>query len=111
MPLKMCTGHLHDLREQLRRKNLWRLHQPERAQLFAQQWLAGACAPHEFDPLVVSILEINKKVSELCGQLVNGTTVCPICLASRHLMTDISVTWLDDVTDLMLLTAKVNHLA
>lgn len=111
--MKTCAGHYVDLKRSLERKGLWHLVDlsPSVMADRTQRWLtgAGSCAPQHFCPLVVSLLEVQKKVADLFGP--QAETVCPFCEAARGMNNDkIPAAWIDNVTDLMLVTAKVNHL-
>ena len=108
--MKICARHFSDLSEQVKHKGMGSMIRPERSELFAQQWLAGHARVHEFDPLVVAALEVNKKATELCGAaIINGS--CPLCTVTKVLQNHTAdQTWIDNVTDCMLLFAKVNNL-
>lgn len=108
--MKLCSGHLHDLSHAIKHKGLGRFINPERTTEFARKWLNGTASLHEFDPLVVSMLEINAKATQICGtHLINGS--CPLCTVERVLAPNPAAeTWIDNVSDCMLLFAKVNHL-
>lgn len=109
--MKHCSRHLHELSDALRKKNLWRLVQPERATELAGKWLAGHSRPDEFDPMVVSVLEINAKASQLCYGLSWAGSECPLCKVESVLQnSNAGEMWIDNVTDLMVVTAQVNGL-
>ena len=110
-PTKMCAGHYHDLAAALRKKNLWFLVAQESSERErrAQEWLKGTAKFHEFDPLVVSMLEITQK----CRMLVSGGLPmgCSLCNAMKLLNDErVPEAWIDNITDLMVVTARINGL-
>lgn len=108
--MKICAGHMFELSGAIRRKGMWPLVNTSNATHFAQRWLEGTAKQHEFDPLVVAALEVSAKAKQLCGDLLHAET-CPLCQINLVLQNaDASQAWIDNVSDLMLLTAKVNHL-
>lgn len=107
--MKHCSRHSHDLLGVLRRKGMARLVNPARAQVFAERWIAGTATKPEFDPYVVSVLEIFKKCKDMNIYVLDGA--CPLCTINKALQdATADVKWIDNVTDLMLLTARVNEL-
>lgn len=107
---RLCSGHIHDLAEQVKRKGLWRFVRPENTEAFAKRWLAGTATMQEWDPLCISVLEIQKKASDTFGRdFVNGS--CPLCVAAKiYRSVRIPGAWIDNITDLMIIQARVNHL-
>lgn len=108
--LKLCSGHYIDLRRALQHKGIWHLctvdaHlRGERAKM----WLAGQCPAHQFDPFAVSLLEMRNKLSDLTGGHPVG---CLLCNAMKLLDNEkVPAAWLDNITDLMVVTARVNGL-
>lgn len=107
--MKYCTGHLHDLRKQLDRKGLSRLIHPERAGEFGQRWVQGTAKAHEFDPMVVAMLEIGAKCRQLGIEFTDRA--CPLCAVNVGLKRpDAASSWTDNVTDLMVVVAQTNGL-
>lgn len=110
--MKNCARHSSDLSEALKRKGLWHLVKPERAQDFAVRWLQGTATAVEFDPYVVASLEINMKMVKFLRIQPEHPQECPLCRVNLVLCnSEADKAWIDNVTDLMLLTAKVNDLA
>lgn len=113
MTIRMCSGHAIDLAKEIKRKGMGHLvyNDPEHVEHFVQRWIHGVSPREEFNPFVVAVLEITKKAQDIVPPLMlEGGTRCPICCVSRHLHRDVAVDWIDGVSDLMLLTAKVNEL-
>lgn len=109
--MKLCSKHSHDLRKQLERRGLDKLINPAHAGEFAQRWLDGDALAEEFDPYVVAALEINAKAQQFGVVDLNDMNVCPLCAINRVLQNSrADESWVDNVADLMLITAKVNHL-
>lgn len=105
--MKLCHTHLHDLLHMLRKKDLASMvsRDKNKAATFGRRWLAGApISLREFDPLVVSIFEINAKAAQMIGI----STGCPLCAAAHHIRSDCDKLWIDSVTDLM--AAQVLHM-
>lgn len=106
---KMCIGHSHGLIAALRRKGMGSLIRPEQAAKFARRWLDGTATKPEFDPYVVAGLEILSKCRVMNIYVLPGG--CPLCAAEKALQNaDAGVAWIDNVSDLMLLTAQTNRL-
>lgn len=110
--MKLCTSHSHDLRAVLMRKGLWHLVKPERAAEAAKEWLDGNTTDATFDPYVGCVVEINGKAQDMgIVHRLQPEDTCPLCETNRHLQrTDAAMMWIDNVTDAVLLVAKVNHL-
>lgn len=108
--MKICSRHFSDLAYAVKHKGMGLMIRPEKSEMFAHHWLNGHSKLHEFDPLVVAALEINKKATELCGAaIINGS--CPLCTVAKVLQrTDAADVWIDNVSDCMLVFAKVNGL-
>lgn len=106
--MKLCSAHSSDLSKALRRKGIAHLMRPERAVEFAQKWLAGTTTKSEFDPYVVATLEIAKKASDLGVYVV--PTCCPLCTVNAAYRKELAQSWVDNVTDLMLIVARTNDL-
>ena len=111
--MKICNTHFADLRAALNKKGLGPLmeNNDDRAVAeFALRWLQGTASMEEFDPLVVSVLEITSHAKTMLG-IDPQDPRCPLCAVDFYLGSRGAESWIDNVTDLMLLTAKVNHLA
>jgi len=117
--MKICDNHYQNLAFALKKKGVWHLVGPQATrQERAVRWVTGKVAEEDsFDPLMVSILEISQKAKLLIGDQIllakpNGQHYCPLCEANRffqkHEMAD---SWIDNCSDLMLLTAQTNGLA
>jgi len=108
--MKHCARHFEDLYHMVKHKGMGSMVRPEQAEQFAHYWLNGSAKVHEFDPLVVSVLEINKKAMELCGPAIKQGE-CPLCTIAKVLQRkDAAETWIDNVTDAMLIFCKMNRL-
>lgn len=107
--MKFCASHFHDLDHTLKHKGMGRFINPAHAETFAQRWLDGTATILEFDPLVVSVLEIKAKTVQMGMVCLNGD--CPLCAANRALQNlDTADAWIDNISDLMLITCKTNNL-
>ena len=105
----VCARHSHDLLAACRKKGMGSLVRPERSRLFAERWLAGTATKPEFDPYVVAVMEIFSKCKQMNIYVLPGA--CPVCTAAVAIQSvKTADSWIDNVTDLMLLTARVNHL-
>lgn len=107
----LCPGHFEDLKQALTRKGLWYLvdTSPEALTRNIQAWLAGKTTDKQFDPLVGALCEIRQKLVEMGAQQANST--CPLCQVNRILQTvTADQSWIDNVTDMMVLVAKVNDI-
>lgn len=107
--MKLCSTHQHDLVRAVERKGMGHYVSKSagEATLKARRWLQGTACAQEFDPFVVSVLEINKKVSEQLGD-VRGA--CPLCAVQHYMGSAADAEWIDNVTDLMVVTCQTNGL-
>lgn len=106
---KMCSGHSHGLMGALRKKGMGSLIRPERAAESAKKWLDGTALKHEFDPYVVASLEILAMCNKMNIYVIEGA--CPLCTTNAALQNAAAADkWIDNVSDLMLLTAQTNQL-
>lgn len=107
--MSLCARHSHDLSAVLRRKGLGALIRPEAARQSAELWLKGQTRPKDFDPYVVSALEIFSKCNQLSIYVIKDA--CHLCTAAAALRKDeLPDAWIDNVTDLMAITARTNGL-
>ena len=116
MSRKLCNKHIHELNFALKRKGLGHLisKSDEEARAKAMRWVQGTTPEGEFDPLVVSVLEIYKKAADMVGQrAVDG---CALCLVHKELghralyVDDLAQSWIDNISDHMLATCLFNGL-
>jgi hypothetical protein len=110
--MRLCDKHIHELSHALSKKGMAHLCSLSDAQAKerGEKWLLGTAKWHEFDPLVVSVFEICKKAVDLFGQqrVANG---CPLCKLPRITrIVGIADSWIDNVTDQMLVLALANGL-
>ncbi len=116
--MKFCSRHMHDMGAAIRKKGMGHMITQSDVEVArkAQAWLAGTLPAHEFDPMIASILEVNAKAVDLLGtrlleQKNNGNHHCPLCSANQILKNPaIDTSWIDNVTDLMVITAHQNGL-
>lgn len=111
--MKPCSRHSSQITDALKKKGLWHVvdQTPAVVQERAARWLAGNAGPQDVDPLIITLLEINKKAVETCGDylLSAATTYCPLCEVERTLqVADAGEQWVDNCTDAVLLICKVN---
>jgi hypothetical protein len=107
--MKMCNTHMHDLHSAIKRKGMGSMvsGSAEEATRKARLWLDGRLeTPADFDPLVASTLEVFNKAKENVGDLPDS--VCPLCAVDRVL--SCATTWVDNVTDIMVLVCETNNL-
>ena len=114
--MKLCNSHWSDLVKAIKHKGLGRLisTHPEQAETRTRKWLAGTARPDDFDPLVVSTLEIYHKAAEMLGHAVTDRTHghrCPLCEINRALQKQADAEWVDNVTDLMIVDCQTNNIA
>ena len=107
---KLCTRHTHDLHEDIKKKGMGRYVSlnTQDVKRKTHLWLHGAATPADFDPYVVAVLEINKKAHEEYGIPHHHT--CPLCYIDHILGMRAATTWIDNVTDLMVVTCRTNNL-
>ena len=111
--MKICGTHFDEVKKALIRKGLGHLikdRNGEQLSDFAVRWLLGTATMEEFDPLVVAILEITNHAKIFIGMQPQDHR-CPLCGVTYALGVGADDKWVDNVTDLMLLTSKVNGLA
>ena len=116
--MKICSRHLHDLMQSIRYKGMGYLvtNDPQEARQRAEMWLAGNLPIEKFDPMVGATFEIYGKASELCGEFIerhryNGSEPCPLCLVPKYLHdAGADTSWIENVTDALLVMAQVNHI-
>lgn len=107
--MKICGRHSHDMLHALRRRGMQKLIRPEDSVTFAKRWLEGLATKPEFDPFVVATLEIFKKCHDMSIYVLEGG--CPLCAVNVAFQkNDADASWIDNVSDLMLLTAQTNRL-
>lgn len=107
--MKLCQRHISDLIGAIRRKGMGHLISVNDAQASARcaKWLDGKTTADEFDPLVVSMLEINHKAS-LVTNLSVTAPCCPLCEVERRMQRYVASSWIDNVTDMMILICETN---
>lgn len=107
---KICNNHLVNIRKAVDAKGMGHLvaKTEETAKMRAGMWLAGNCPAEQFDPFVVSILEIHQKGREVFGPLPHEG--CPLCAAEQIIQRKADNEWIDNCTDAMVVVAKVNGL-
>lgn len=113
--MKLCTSHLYDLVKALNQKGLGHLITQDAvpAKIKAERWLAGIAKADEFDPLIVSIFEISKKAMEAMldrSMPRPQDRVCPLCVMNHVIGPACDREWTDNITDLMVVTARTNNL-
>lgn len=105
--MKFCNTHGHDLLATIKRKGMGS-HvslSGEEASMKARKWLAGRLeSPRDFDPYAVSTLEIFQKAKDNFGSVPEH--ICPLCVAETTL--HCAATWIDNVTDAMVLVFEAN---
>lgn len=113
--MKFCARHLTDLTAAIRRKGMIGLchDDPAIVRHLAKRWLRGASGSKpsvtDFDPRVVAMLEICQKAHDV--GLPRLAPACPICGAAKILQDNkVPDAWIDNVSDVLLLIAKVNNL-
>jgi hypothetical protein len=102
----------------LKKKGVWHLVGPQATRLErAQRWVTATVKEEDgFDPLMVSILEISQKAKQLIGDQIvmpkaNGQHCCPLCEANKfYKKHEMAASWIDNCSDLMLLTCQTNGL-
>lgn len=107
--MKLCGRHEADLIHQLKRKNLWKFctNIPALIEERTVKWLDGMAAPSEVDPLIICLLEINKKAEEFCGAGIvlpkaNGQPHCALCEVGKLICNKADIEWTDNITDAVL---------
>lgn len=105
----ICQPHLDTIIRELKRKGLYHLcAQTEHAiNKRTAMWLKGTVQQHEFDPLIVTRLEIHAKAKRMLPAL--SVEHCDLC-AARTLGKDTDAIWISGFTDLQLEVAKRNNL-
>lgn len=111
--MKHCSKHMVELRDLLRKKGLGRYigDDADLSKQRAQLWLQGLSSPGDFDPLVVSVLEIYQKVTTMKLPIdeLGGQERCPLCLLPHFLgVITASDMWMDNVTDAMVIVARAH---
>lgn len=102
-----CTFHFEGLAHAMRHRGMAALIRPERAAVFVDSWLKGTAPFYEFDPLIVSSLEVRSK----CMQLGVPNEGCPLCCANKYVdLPDCDDVWTAAVADLMLHQARLRGL-
>ena len=106
--MKLCARHINELIRILKVKGLWHRvdTSPAAVQDRTRKWLNGVSTPAEIDPLVISVMEINRKAVETVGNTItmvkaNGEHHCPLCEVNRFLKQNADISWLDNCTDAM----------
>ncbi len=110
--MRCCQNHFQEVRKAIIAKGMQKLlkHEDTRdIQIFATRWIVGYAAAQEFDPLIVAMLEINNHAHMMIG-MAKEDPRCPLCLVEFTMGQKADQKWIDNVTDLMLLTAKANDL-
>ena len=106
----ICSRHLADLNTALRHKGLLPLckwESQEEIKQFATTWLQGSAVRESFDPRIVAILEIQAKAR----QMRFNTHACPLCTIPKVTSnTAAAASWLDNISDLMVIVARTNEL-
>ena len=104
----LCPRHSYDLLSMIKRKGMERHITQHTADVRRKTllWLRGQSQPQDFDPYIVSSLEIIKKARDEYGAAHNGG--CPLCYV-EHLL-GAADAWIDNVTDLMVVTCHANGL-
>lgn len=105
--MKFCNTHSHDLLAAIKRKGMGShvSMTPGEAATKARMWLAGSLnSPRDFDPYVVSTLEVFQKAKDNFGSLPEH--ICPFCVADTTLKC--AATWIDNVTDAMVMVCEAN---
>lgn len=116
--MKHCSRHMSDLARAIRKKGMGHMITQSDVDIArkTQLWFQGALTAEEFDPLLVSILEINAKAVDLLGtrlleKKANGNEHCPLCSANQILKsTRMDISWIDNITDMMVIVALSNGL-
>lgn len=106
---RLCATHSSALLEMVKRKGMGRYitQSTDSVRRKTKLWLTGQAQPYDFDPYIVAALEVAKKAREMYG-VQNGT--CPLCAADHFLGFGAASTWIDNVTDLMVVTCQANDL-
>lgn len=113
--MKMCDNHMRALSKRITEKGMGNLMSDDPAEVTSRTraWYAGRMSVEQFDPRVICHAEIFGKAKALGLNIPQDR--CPLCFVEhvfnmrgeRH--GDDS--WIDNVTDAVLLQAKVNDLA
>lgn len=116
--MKLCSNHMRDLAEALKRKGLGRYinDDPAKAKLVAVKWLKGQSRPDDpsdFDPLAVGVLEIYQKATDLnlpvdtyVGPFIQHR--CPLCALT--LIKHAPEQWVDNLTDRLVVHAHLHDM-
>lgn len=108
---QLCAGHQSALTKALQRKGLWKLCKTDAASvaLAAEQWLTGTASQEDFNPVVYCLIEIKGKAEEFGHHPLSHE--CPLCCVERrNKLQGMAYSWIDNVTDTILLLAKTNRL-
>lgn len=108
MALRLCLTHLNMLDGDISKKGMHHMCTNVEAEIKrkAELWLAGQLPKEDFDPRIAAVLEIKAKCIDMLGEH-DG---CPLCAVGKAFGQNADKSWSDNVTDLMLLTAKTNGL-
>ena len=101
--MRLCTPHNQALAAALRKRDIWRLVQPERARELARRWLSGAMRNEaDFDPLVVCWLELNARAVDFlpAGYPAKHPDLCPICETEKFTGRTLATLWIDRYADM-----------
>lgn len=106
--MSICNTHSHDLLKVIKDKGMVEHISltKEQAVIKAKRWLQGNATKEQFDPYVVASLEIYQKANEQLGLIEDP--VCPLCVVEQVL--GASHSWIDNVTDLLVLFCRTNDL-
>lgn len=112
MAKRLCNSHGHDLYSAVKRKGMaHRITTTEQGMKDVRdRWLTGTTPEGEFDPLVVATLEVFNKADEMFGKSWEKKSGCPLCAVDGILKQEAAKTWVDNITDLMLVTCIANGL-
>lgn len=105
----ICQSHRDTITRELKRKGIYHLcaQQEEVINRRTAMWLKGNVMQHEFDPLIVTQLELRAKAKRMIPTLALGD--CPLC-AARSMGNDTDAIWISGFTDLTLAVVKQNNL-
>jgi hypothetical protein len=107
MATNLCSRHMHDLSDEIKRRGLWPLVRPERAAFAADVWLHGVAKKEDIDPLVISYLEIMNK-ARACGVPFKKGECCLCALNRLKLRKDLDTVWIGQVIELMVKLCETN---
>lgn len=99
--MKLCRRHNGAIRDALKKRDLWKLAQPERAKELAKRWLTGDMRNEaDFDPYVVVWVEIANQAAELL-RIPRDSPLCALCEVEREHDAKVAQAWVDRYSDLV----------